>query len=98
MMTLRDRRQYLDMIQVYKIINDLDCLDVNEFFKFVKTNYTTRSSTQNKLEVSKSRLKARSCFFTIRVIAPWNNIPQEIRSLPTLNQFKNRLKLTFDYV
>ena len=39
--TLRQRRRFLSACQTYKIVNDLDCIRFNDYFRYVTS--TTRS-------------------------------------------------------
>ena len=50
-----------------------------------------KDTTAGKLNIIKPRanLEIRRNFFSLRVIDPWNNLPEEIKCADTLNRFKN---------
>ena len=81
--TLHYRRKRMDMIQTFKIINNMDSLPVNELFEFSETS--TRGHTK-KLKKPRCIKSFRSNSFCARVIDPWNNLPQTIITavIPTL--------------
>ena len=89
--TLEDRRRRGDLIEQFKIMNDMSILDKNELFTFVKDrhNIDTRNSSQDLLVPEKVRLNVRKDFFTCRVINDWNQLPDYIRNSTTVNEFKN---------
>ena len=58
MSTLTDRRERGDLLEAFKIINDMSVLDKNEFFMFVQDrhNIDTRNHSDNLLVPEKCRL------------------------------------------
>ena len=42
-------------------------------------------------------MKAYVNFFTQRVVGPWNSLPEQVISAPTLNSFKTRLDKQWFY-
>jgi hypothetical protein len=91
--SLEDRRTQLDLIQAYRIINQIDNID-HEPFKRVNQvhNKSTRSSTKANLVVNTTKLDVRKNFFTNRVVSHWNKLPQDLQSAPSLAIFKSKLK------
>ena len=92
--SLETRRNRFDLIQVYKIINNL--VDVNSSQWFQKTSeVSTRSTRQatdpNALVIQRTRTLNRQSFFSIRAAESWNTLPAKIKSAATLQQFKNKL-------
>ena len=47
--------------------------------------------SENPLSLSvKCRTDIRKHFFSQRVVSPWNDLPCDIKTAPTLNTFKSR--------
>jgi len=91
MTTLQARRERGDLIQVFKIMNDMSGLDKRDFFKFVQERHSkeTRSYVDDRLVPEKCRLNLRKNFFSCRVVNAWNELPVEIRNSTSVNNFKN---------
>ena len=86
--TLEYRRLREDVVEVYKILNQIDRIDPNKFFTM--SNLPTRG---NSLEIFKrrSRLKVRASVFSNRVSDVWNSLPNNVVTAGSLNSFKSRL-------
>ena len=82
------RRKRGDMIQVFKILNSIDRVDPNYFFKI-----NERSSRKNSKKLFKPRHNkdVRGNSFSHRVIDDWNSLPENVTKAETVNAFKNRL-------
>ena len=98
--SLKFRRVRGDLIQAFKIINDIDNIDKNRFFVF-NTDCKTRNS-YNKLYKVFSKTRIRSSFFSERVVNHWNSLSDEARSAKNLLAFKKRIdielfNITYDY-
>ena len=53
----------------------------------------TRSAvSQNNIIPERSRLDLRQNFFTVRAAKSWNSLPDILKSVPTLNMFKSKVK------
>ena len=87
--TLEYRHDRADMIQVYKILNNIDKVDKDSLFK-MSTYQATRGHSQ-KIYKQWYRLKIRGHFFTNRIVDSWNDLPSEVVNAPSLNSFKSRL-------
>lgn len=85
----------------FKIINCLDNVDPNDYFKFAANqhNHTTRlaANLANDVPVPSTnlnqpiaRLELRKNFFTHQVVSSWNNLNQSVKLATTLNEFKNK--------
>ena len=76
------------MIQVYKILNQIDPVDIDKFF-----NMSELSTRGNSLKIFKpgSRLKVRSSVLSNRVVDVWNSLPNSVVTAPSLKSFKSRL-------
>ncbi|MCG8045675.1 MAG: reverse transcriptase family protein [Candidatus Thiodiazotropha endolucinida] len=86
--TLEYRRERADLIQVYKILNNIDILDKDKLFTVVQR--ATRGHSF-KLYKRRSRLVSRANCFSNRVINSWNSLPETVVCAPSVNAFKNRL-------
>ena len=78
--SLEYRRERADLIEVYKIMNDIDQVEKDKLFEF-----PTYTATRGH------RLKVRSNSFSLRVIDSWNASPETVVMAPFLNCFKSRL-------
>ena len=87
--TLKYRRERNDMIQVYKIMNGIDKLDVNTFFK-MSTDTRTRGHNF-KITKQQNRTVQRASVFSQRVITPWNALPEKCVNSDSINKFKSSL-------
>ena len=87
--SLEYRRLRADVIEVYKIVNQIDCLPIDKSFK-INDEITTRSNGL-KLFKKRSRLNVRANVFSNRVVNAWNLLPSEVVLAPSLNSFKSRL-------
>ena len=100
--TLVDRRARGDLIETFKIVNGLDRVNPDKFFTKSAGSHphATRSTTvidggisEDTLNFVKplSRLALRRNFFSQRVVNPWNSLPHEVKTVNSLNAFKNSL-------
>jgi len=91
MTTLQARRQRGDMIQVYKLMNDMSGLDKSDYFNFVQERHSkeTRSYCDNLLVPEKCHINLRKNYFSCRVVNAWNALPIEVRESVSVNNFKN---------
>ena len=87
--TLKTRRDRGDMIEVYKIINRLD--NVNEEIFFKRSSESRTRGHNFKLAKSNCRTDIRKFSFGHRVIDELNTLPWEVVNSKNLNQFKARI-------
>ena len=87
--SLQYRRSRADMVEVFKIIKNIDKCDKNKLFT-IQQSVRTRGHNQ-KIFKKQYRLELRKHFFSQRVINDWNNLPDELVNSDTVNQFKSRL-------
>ena len=76
------------MIQVYKIIHELDRLNPDHFFQLADT--TTRGH-RFKLTKPRCRTNVRKDAFSHRIVNDWNSLPEQVVEAPTIDAFKIRL-------
>ena len=87
LMTLADRRERGDLIEVYKILKGLTRVDPAEFWEVREA----RNGVRLIKELATNGRRQRHRFFSDRVIQKWNLLPTEIKTAPSLDSFKNRL-------
>ena len=95
MVSLVERRIRYDLVQTYKIINGIDNVDPNIWFRLVgQTAHTQTRNTayERNLLSSTARTDVRKNFFSMRVVPLWNAIPQEVKESRTLASFKKKLE------
>ena len=88
LMTLQQRRDRGDLIEVYKILNGHTRIDPAAFWE-VRPN--ARNGARLVKELATGGKRQRQGFFSYRVVQKWNLLPAGIKTAPTLNSFKNRL-------
>ena len=88
--TLERRRQFLVCCQVYKLINNLDCIPFSRYLSFNRA-FHTRSDTLT-LFCSHSRINAFRYSFFVHCSFVWNNLPFDVANAPSLYSFRTRLK------
>ena len=96
--SLQDRRERFDMIQTYKIMNEIENVDKTIFFQLVdprRTANTRQASHHMNIQPKRSNLESRKNFFSNRVAETWNNLPTTIKEAPNLRLFKNRYDETW---
>ena len=87
--SLEYRRLRSDIIEVYKILNQLDRVSINKFFT-VMDETTTRGNSL-KLFKERSGTNIRANVFSNRAVNAWNLLPNDVVLAPSLNSFKSRL-------
>jgi hypothetical protein len=90
LMTLKNRRTRIDLIQAYKIINKIDNVEIGDYNLELNNESITRSNGF-KLKVKGYKTMALGNSFSYRIINDWNNLPSEIVSSNTLAIFKSKL-------
>ena len=96
MLSLKNRRNLLDLILMYKIVNGLSDLRFNDFFMFKNMPYNLRGNTRKvEVKISFKCSQFRNNFF-YRVAKFWNAIPDDIVQSSNVFIFKSKLK-KFDF-
>ena len=97
--TLADRRHRGDMLETFKILNEIDDVDYHLWFSKVDEQHQrTRQAVtilsdgstvgSENLMKPKSRLEIRKDFFSCRVVDGWNNLPDEVKKSGNVDEFK----------
>ncbi len=101
--SLVDRRRRGDLIQMFKLVNNIDSIILHNPIKLYNTDGRTRGhslkilrETVNKQNNCKFNT-IRHNFFTNRVARDWIDLTQEIVESKNVNQFKNRIDKHFKF-
>ena len=95
MVTLETRRNRGDMIQTFRIMSGIDQVDPQTWFtpntQVVRGGAaSTRSTTGlHNIQEKWASTDVRRNFFSLRVIKPWNTVPDKVKEATTVNAFKN---------
>ena len=89
LMTLVERRNRSDIVELFKISKGLSVIPWNSFFRADNSDRTRGHSM--KLAKERFRLDIRKHFFSQRVVNRWNGRSGEVVSAGTVEAFKRRL-------
>ena len=90
--TLDQRREFLSLVECFKIVFGLNGLNFNDFFQYTNCK-STRANHQYKIQTKSAKCNCLKYSFFVRIIRPWNNLPNYILDDDTnLSKFKSRLK------
>jgi hypothetical protein len=82
--SLETRRQLADMVMVHKIMHGHGELDPGHWFdKFTGDRLTRAASDPMNIKSRGGRMDIRTGFFSNRVTRHWNEIPENIKNVPT---------------
>ena len=90
---LKTRRIRGDLIQMYKIINNLETVKFRNGIKFSSLesrNYFLRRNSKHLHKERLSKCLPRYNFLTNRIVNDWNELPEDIIQANTLNSFKSK--------
>ena len=87
LMTLDQRRERGDLIEVYKILNGQTRIDPALFWEVTDA----RNGARLVKSLAVNGRKQRRDLFSYRVIQRWNLLPINLRKAPSLDSFKTRL-------
>ena len=90
------RRLQQDLILTYKLLYSYLDVDPNSIFLFhpqAYDSYVGPLIAKNLLRLRKPsfKLDSRKNFFGIRVVDPWNDLPNDIKLSKSLKEFKSKL-------
>ena len=93
MITLEARRRRGDLIQAYRIINEVDDVDSSLWFDKTDVRDDARNTRQQTGYINVKRgdgkTEIRRNFWSQRVTDPWNNLPDKVKQAKSTNIFKN---------
>jgi hypothetical protein len=88
---LADRRAFHRLVEFYKILNDKAPTYLKELLpEQVNQRTTYMLRNRGNLDIPRTRLNCLTNSFFPSAARSWNELSQEIKSLPTVNAFKNR--------
>ena len=90
LLTLEERRNRADILEVFKMKAGLSDIPLCTFFKLTSNSRTRDHSW--KIVKRRSLLDIRKYFFSERVVYRWNSLSQEDVDQTTLNGFKKALE------
>jgi hypothetical protein len=83
------RRCRGDMIEVYKYVHQI--YELESIPLEFDENPASTSGHSFNLKKQRCNKTATQKFFKHRVIDPWNSLPDDVVTAPSMNSFKNRL-------
>ena len=89
--TLSQRRARADMIETWKILHRMEDVDPDTWFQMAaSTCQRTTRQTNAPLQISlpSARLEIRKNFFSVRCVNQWNSLPDKVKQVTTVNEFK----------
>lgn len=92
--SLERRRIRGDLIEAFKILNQFENVEPNDFFRRSMT--TNLRGHSDKLFKSRSVKLCRRNFFSQKIVDNWNSLPQELIDSTSVDVFKRRLDLYMD--
>ena len=87
--SLKGRRIRGDLIQTYKIFNNVDDVDVNALFSLSHNDFTRNS--EGKIFIKHCFSNKRKYSFSFRVAANWNSLSSNVKFAQSTNHFKSLL-------
>ena len=96
MVTLEARRRRGDLLQAYRVLNEVDDVDPSLWFTMAKhredgpaSEATRQTAGFMNVKRGEGHYELRRNFWSQRVTDPWNKLPDEVKQAETLNAFKN---------
>ena len=90
--SLEKRREFLSLVQCYKIVFGIDHLSFPDFFEFANST-RTRANHDYKLYLRRAVCNCYKYSFFVRIVGKWNDLPGHIVHAESLSVFRNRLKI-----
>ena len=87
------RRLHFDLINYFKILNNLSPIDPSQYFTIYHSLPSSRSDSTYLHRPVKAAERTLSSFF-YRQVAAWNSLPTDVTHLPTVAAFKSAVKST----
>ena len=85
------------MIEVYRLLTGMEGVHHSKFFQLSSSHARgegcTRGLSKKLIKPSRWRTSLKGNRFAIRCIDPWNSLPNEVVSAPSIATFKKRYNL-----
>ena len=93
MVTLEERRRRGDLIQAYRVFNEVDDVDPSLWFHMDQPREGELATRQRRGHLNVKRgegnTAVRRSFWSQRVTDPWNGLPDQVKQAESLDAFKN---------
>jgi hypothetical protein len=89
--SLKRRRLRGDLIETFKIVRQINKVDPNYFFQ--RSHTTQLRGHGFKIFKPRCRTRGRQFNFSVRVITPWNSLPEQVVNSNSVLEFKKRLDI-----
>ena len=95
--TITERHNYNKAVLIYKALNNLTPTYISDLLTPMSQSHkrTLRSSTDGSLAVPRSRTAMFDGSFSCSAPRLWNDLPECVRSAPSLNVFKKKVRERF---
>ena len=91
LLSLESRRTRADLIEVFRILKQIDKITADELFNRRTTSHRTRGHSM-MLFKGQVRLNTRKFSFSQRVINELNKLPEKVIISKTVNEFKSNIE------
>ena len=88
------RREFLSLVECYKIVFNLNGLNFGDYFELCR-NTKTRSNHPYKIQTKLAKLNCFKHSFFVKIIKSWSDLPSNVfncNDSPNVSKFKLRLK------
>jgi hypothetical protein len=87
---LQQRREEIDMTEMYKIMSGKSAVEPSIWFEKVNRDgvMTRQAADPLNVKIPAARLELRKNFFSARVCEKWKNLPNEIKNSVNAKSFK----------
>jgi hypothetical protein len=94
MSSLSQRREEMDLSEMYKIMTGKSAVDPNTWFEKVNRDgiVTRQAADPLNVKIPAARLDLRKNFFSVRVCEKWNNLPSDIKCSVNTKSFKRNYR------
>ncbi len=84
------RREELDLTEMFKIMTKKSAVDPNIWFEKASRDgvMTRQAADPLNVKIPAARLDLRNNFFSVRVCDKWNSLPSEIKNSENVKIFK----------
>ena len=97
--TLEERREELDMVEMFKMMAGISDVDPSIWINRVAADggrVTRLTADPLNVRVPPAHLELRRNFFSVRVCEKWNNLPSDIKRAKNVSQFKRAYRTFTD--